>query len=228
MNLKSYLRGIGAGILVTAAVFLISGINDDKTMTDAQIVARAKELGMVESTTLASASNVITPSAEAIETTETDTSDAAKDDDASTDATDSAATDDEATASTDTTDKAADVATTDENNDDAVTDEDGTELVDAMPSKAVEEEISTNTNSDDSKPATTAGSDNIVIVVNSGDGSDTVARKLYDAGVVPNAHEFDLFLMANGYDRKITTGNHIISKDMTNDEIGKNLVSSTR
>ena len=35
MNLKSYLRGIGIGILVTAAVFIISGASDKKgTMTD--------------------------------------------------------------------------------------------------------------------------------------------------------------------------------------------------
>ena len=53
MNLKSYLRGIGIGILVTAAVFLVSGSSNEKEMTDAQIKARAKELGMIEQVTLA-------------------------------------------------------------------------------------------------------------------------------------------------------------------------------
>ncbi len=52
MNLKSYLRGIGIGILVTAAVFIISGASDKKgTMTDEMIKQRAKELGMVEAST---------------------------------------------------------------------------------------------------------------------------------------------------------------------------------
>ena len=74
----------------------------------------------------------------------------------------------------------------------------------------------------------TANADTVTIVVYSGEGSDTVAKKLYEAGVVPNAYEFDAFLMSNGYDRRITTGNHVISKNATNEEIGKNLVSSTR
>lgn len=46
MNLKIYLRGLGVGIIVTALVLGLSGRNH--TMTDAQIKARAAELGMVE------------------------------------------------------------------------------------------------------------------------------------------------------------------------------------
>ena len=64
MNLKSYLRGIGIGILVTCAVFIISGAGDKKPdMSDDMIKARAKELGMVEvASTLADVgNNAVTP-----------------------------------------------------------------------------------------------------------------------------------------------------------------------
>ena len=65
MNLKSYIRGIGIGILVTTAIFLVSGVNDKKGgMTDAQVIARAKELGLVESTTLSEINNDVTPAIE--------------------------------------------------------------------------------------------------------------------------------------------------------------------
>ena len=47
MKLKYYLRGLGIGIVVTAAVLAISFQNKNE-MTDAQIKERAAELGMVE------------------------------------------------------------------------------------------------------------------------------------------------------------------------------------
>lgn len=40
----------------------------------------------------------------------------------------------------------------------------------------------------------------------SGDDSGTVSRKLYNAGLVDSASEFDAFLMQHGYDKKIRVG----------------------
>ena len=51
MKLKYYLRGLGIGIAVTAAVLMLAG-GGKKSLTDEEIIARAKELGMVESVTL--------------------------------------------------------------------------------------------------------------------------------------------------------------------------------
>lgn len=54
MNLKFYLRGLGIGIIVTAIIMLVISYQNRTTLTDAQIKARAAELGMVdESTSLA-------------------------------------------------------------------------------------------------------------------------------------------------------------------------------
>jgi len=54
MKLKYYLRGLGTGIAVTALMIGISSIaSSQKTMSDEEVIVRAKELGMVERTVLA-------------------------------------------------------------------------------------------------------------------------------------------------------------------------------
>lgn len=47
-RLKYYLRGLGIGIIVTAVIMGVSAGKKPAELTDAQIVARAKELGMVD------------------------------------------------------------------------------------------------------------------------------------------------------------------------------------
>lgn len=51
MKLKYYLRGLGIGILVTTVILSLAGVGR-KNMTDEEVVKRAKELGMAESTLL--------------------------------------------------------------------------------------------------------------------------------------------------------------------------------
>lgn len=51
----------------------------------------------------------------------------------------------------------------------------------------------------------------IEIQINKGDGSGVVAQKLYEAGVVEDAREFDEFLMQNGYDKKLNVGVKVIN-----------------
>ncbi len=51
MKWKYYLRGLGIGILVTTVILSLAGIGR-KNMTDEEVIKRAKELGMVESTLL--------------------------------------------------------------------------------------------------------------------------------------------------------------------------------
>ena len=48
MRLKYYLRGLGIGIVVTAMIMGVSANGKTESLTDAQIIARAKELGMVD------------------------------------------------------------------------------------------------------------------------------------------------------------------------------------
>lgn len=48
MKLKSYLRGLGVGIVVTTIILVIAFKGRNKTMTDAEVRSRAYQLGMVE------------------------------------------------------------------------------------------------------------------------------------------------------------------------------------
>lgn len=256
MNLKSYLRGIGVGILVTAAVFLISGRNDkNASMTDAQIIARAKQLGLVEATTVADAgkhkeeaasneSNADKSESKAVDNKTESKNDAVEKTDAtkedkSTEKTD-AGKEDKSSEKADVTkeDKSSEKAdATKENKStekaDATKDDKSTEKADVTKEdktsgKTDETKTEVKKDTADNKKEQTASADEIIIVVNPGDGSDTVAKKFFDAGLVDNAHEFDLFLMEKGYDRKITVGNHKIKKNATKDEMGINLITSTK
>ena len=51
MNLKYYLRGLGIGIMVTAVIMSVAADNKKQELSDAEIKARAAQLGMVEEST---------------------------------------------------------------------------------------------------------------------------------------------------------------------------------
>ena len=205
MNLKSYLRGIGIGILVTAAVFIISGASDKKgTMTDEMIKQRAKELGMVESsTTVADVSDTkVKPTVEVIEKKEPEN---------------------EVT-------KAAKADENEPEEDVKAKDEPTPEPTPEVTPEPTPEPTPDPTPEPTPEPTKAAeiSSDTAFIEVNSGDGSDTVSRKLEQIGIIDDAASFDKYLISQGYDRKITTGKHVFKSDDTDEAIAKNLVSSTK
>ena len=51
MKLKYYLRGLGIGIVVTVFV-MMAALGNKQPMTDEEVMARAKELGMIENSVL--------------------------------------------------------------------------------------------------------------------------------------------------------------------------------
>lgn len=63
------------------------------------------------------------------------------------------------------------------------------------------------------------------ITVSSGDGSDTVARKLYEAGLISDVAAYDRYLCQNGYDKKICTGVKTIPAGAGEAEIAKILTT---
>ena len=222
MRLKSYLRGIGIGILVTAAIFLVSGGGkSDSSLTDEQIKERARELGMTEQITL------VEPTSTAGEVK------ALVKDDTVTEAPKAeptkAADEKKAEVTKAADEKKAEVT--------KVADEKKAEPTKAADEKKAEPTKAVDEKKDETKPADEKkeepvpeeiDSKVVIIVVNSGDSSDTVSRKLFEAGVVADAKEYDRYLMENGYDRTITVGNHKISVTASKEEIAKNLVSPTR
>lgn len=221
MERKYYLRGLGIGIAVTA---IIMGIvhPGGKTMTDKEIIARAKELGMVENTVLSDTIDEDTKKENTDENTAGDSAvtdqsqnktsqDSAKVDDAVQTAGDNVSVD-ETDAQKDTDDAEA------ENGADRPDD------VDATPDST--EDVETETESEEEEePADTheiiTSAAIKTITVNSGDGSYTVAKKLADVGVVTSAETFDTFLCQNGYDKRLRTGTFSIPADASDEQIAR-------
>lgn len=242
MERKYYLRGLGVGIAVTAIIMGIA-LSGDQKMTDDEIIARAKELGMVENTVLAA------PDGEEAGEENTDIQD-------ETDSTDAAIMtgQDHTTADGAVADAGSEAAPADsaEPADEAKAPADNAESVDEVKNSAdnvePEEEpqneaASAQDNSDkaaavndhkeeqaerDGKADTPEKAKEIItsaavktITVNHGDGSYTVAKKLEDVGVVTSAITFDTFLCQNGYDKRLRTGTFSIPADASDEQIAR-------
>ena len=199
MKLRYYLRGLGLGILVTAAFFIASNSKD--TMTDAEVKARAKELGMIENTVLTDleSSTEVKESIVEVESSEVET---------------------EIEVST------VEETTVMESTIEETTMEETTTVAELETEEDTNNKIAVENK--ENEPASTdikntGNGTEVIVTVNRGDGSDTVARRLQELGVIPDAGEFDRFLMQNGYDRKISTGEHIIPANASWDEIGRTL-----
>ncbi len=65
----------------------------------------------------------------------------------------------------------------------------------------------------------------IVVTIEKGNSSAEVSKKLYEAGLIVSADEYDSFLTTNGYDRRLSAGEHKIPLDADEETIAKILCS---
>lgn len=216
MERKYYLRGLGLGIVVTAIIMGIVA-SRSRTMTDSEIVARAKELGMVENTVLSEMHedepDSLPEVGEADEngTTE-DNSQTPESEQSNLPASETVQEEAEVLPVTGKEEQP------DSTNQTGTSAEDPEDEPDAAVRPAEWEEGSVqeeNTNDIITSAAIKT------ITVNSGDGSHTVAKKLADAGVVISADDFDAFLCQYGYDKKLRTGTFSIPADASDEQIAK-------
>lgn len=182
----------GLGIGIVVTAIIMSFTRQPEKLTDAQIKMRALELGMVEESVLA---------------------DLQKD---------------------------KETASNEEHNIPAFEDIVEVEVEDEESENKVEEETEVETDSNiegssdaesdvetDVEEDTSAVKDDsvvehyILISVEGGNDSFTVSEKLYEAGLVNSATEFNQYLVRNGYDRRLRTGNHEIPADATEEEMAK-------
>lgn len=192
MKLKYYLRGLGIGILVTTVILSLAGVGR-KNMTDEEVVKRAKELGMVESTLLSdlpdqTKTDEVRPTEPEIslqpETSEPE-----------------AGPEPEESASTPET---------------PVAPEETPEAPEETPVAPEETPVSP----EDGNPDTPTG-ETVTLVIGRGESSTTVSKNLKKAGIVEDAAAFDRFLCNNGYDKKIITGTYEIPYGASEEEIAK-------
>ena len=199
MKLKYYLRGLGIGIAVTALVLTLAG-GGKESLTDEEIIARAKELGMVESVTLSQLADGKTS------------------EEVSEDISEMSSEEDSENAISEGED--ASLVTSEEAE---VSEEIGSENTEGASDTEISEETDSeeNTSESDSEVTTEANSESqtseiideyVIVEVGAGDGSDTVSRKLEALGMVEDAMMYDDFLCANGYDKILQTGKHEIPR----------------
>lgn len=229
MKLRYYLRGLGIGIVITALLMGFTKGVAKETLSDDEIIARAEALGMVQSSVLSSDLNHEEQGEDGVTVsynTALDEPDiAALPDGAGTDQTGDAA----GVVDTEATDKTADAADTVDSEKVADAAGDSEKVADATGDSEGSTKASDTDVADNSTKATdTTGAATITVTINSGDGSDTVARRLTELGVITDAGDFDRYLCQNGYDKKLATGNHEINAGAGYQEIAEILIKRTK
>ena len=216
MKLRYYLRGLGIGIVVTAIVMSFTGKKEE--LTDAEIKIRATQLGMVEKSVLAdiqkeNESNKETnkeetpvenvPEAEhkVDEENVQHTTENSEETNVQ-----NATENSEETNVQNTTENSEEtnVQNTTENPEDTVSDT-NVENVDVTGNVTNVEDVE----------------NYIVISVNQGNGSEIVSQRVFEAGLVNSALDYNKYLVTNGYDRRLRVGNHEIPVGATEEEIAK-------
>lgn len=224
MERKYYLRGLGLGIVVTAVIMGMA-LSGQKNMTDEEVIARAKTLGMVENTESMLLSDAAAQEDdEAQEAEETEqvadpaeqepqeavTEEAVMEENSQADVSEGDNTEEE-----DSEDTQA--VTSAQKSDPA--EQDAEEAADAKQPETDASEAQT-----EQAAAETESTDNqqeVTITIVSGDSSYSVAKKLADAGIVLTAESYDAYLCANGYDKKLRTGTFTIPKTASDEQIAR-------
>ena len=217
MKLKYYLRGLGIGIVVTAVVMSFTGKKEE--LTDAEIKFRAAQLGMVEKNVLAD-----------IQKEKEDLTETNKEEDIV-----------ESVPENDDTIVAENNQDTIEHSEETVTSTENTETEEPLIN--IEEESISDTETEpenvteEPEEESNPDADNeqegeiiqeaekvenyIIIKVERGNGSEIVSRRVFEAGLVNSASDYNKYLVSNGYDRRLRVGNHEIPADATEEEIAK-------
>lgn len=200
MNLKSYSRGIGAGLIVAALVLGVG--NKVEKMSDADVRKRARELGMIESSTL------VDKNSETLVSTEEVKAEKPKEEENTTSVSEDVSSNEESVL-------LIDGNAPEEKEPDEVT------VPPILPEE--EEEITPppiNPMPED-ETGFTESEDGVEIKVIHGDSSVSVSRRMYEAGLVESAVEFDKYLCEHGYDKVVCVGTYKIPFGLTFDEMAQ-------
>ena len=186
MNVKSYLKGIGVGMIVASLILIIAG-NINNRMSDADVIKRAKELGMVE----ASAVNQSTETVVAANTEETKEN--------------AEAETKENSAETSTVETTEDITVVENNTTDTDTDtSEDTKPEDANVSEDNSEDSNVTEDTTDIVKENTG--ETVKVEVRSGMSSESVSLAVKNAGLVDDDTEFNKYLCENGYDKRLRVG----------------------
>ncbi len=215
MNLRSYLRGIGAGLIVASLVFYVGlKINDRKPEeaidkeTLAQSVLEA-EKEVTESVDIEDAGVHVIEEGNAVDENGKITESVSE-------RTEAEETDFNSGADNNTPVEAEEEPESEVN---------GSGKQEALETKGGEEPaISEHINPlPEGEEGFVAGEDTVDITIVRGDSSVSVSRRLFEAGLIESAVEFDQYLCKNGYDKRISVGNYEIPYGLDFEEIAKTI-----
>lgn len=204
------MRGIGVGMFVTALILIIARINTKAEISDAEIISRAHELGMIESDSLSLSAA-------------TENSDVSDQDQGSGSNLYPVLvpTGDQSQPDTQTD---ADIQT----DTGTQTDPDSQADSDVQTQPDVQPDDTSAAQPDDQTDADTqpAQVDYVILQVERGNSSNVVAEKLQRLGVIDNAKDFDNYLVNNGYANRISVGTFQIPIDSSYEWIAKKITNS--
>ena len=215
-----YLRGLGLGMIVTALVLSFGVKSENKTMTDAEVRARAKELGMVEESE--KLKDAVSKEAVNGEEAAAEVTDSANEDEPAEEVTEPnevkkpEATKDDAGKSEEVTEEPVKESSPEEKVED---DKDAAEIDNKK--EEIKEAARDEKKSEDDKSKKPYS-----LKIERGYSSDRVAGILEDAGVIDNAAAFDRYLCGNGYDKKISVGSYQIPKGADYSTVAKLITNS--
>ncbi len=243
MEKKYYFRGLGLGIIVTAVIMGIAlpGGTKKREMTDDEVIARAKELGMIEDSRLLEPTGEDPDSEDAAAEPEEPVrkdialkaeaeaaagkTDEAKVPDPSGTAPAAAAeqkptVDTPEPAQTVTSAASSETRPKPDTNEMTKQDDDVSPAPDAAEGDDDADPVPGGTGGNrGTNQASAAGTKSVTIV--GGDGSYTVAKKLETAGLVSSAASYDTYLCEHGYDKKLRTGTFQIPEGATDEQIAR-------
>lgn len=232
MEKKYYFRGLGLGMIVTAVIMgiALSGGTKKREMTDEEVIARAKELGMIEDTRLLEPSDeeekepedgetaadtpvkkdvAVKPEAEQKPTV--DTPEPVQ--------TPTSVSPAETKPAQETTSAAGAEKPKADTNEMNKQDDDGESAQVKAEEDETEKPSSAGTEESGGASAPSSGTKSVTIV--GGDSSYTIAKKLEAAGVVSSASSYDTYLCEHGYDKKLRAGTFQIPAGATEEQIAK-------
>lgn len=224
MKLRYYLRGLGIGVIVTA--LLMGFVTREKLpLTDAEIKARARALGMVESDSMKlSDIQQTNPSKQdppgngsagsaPSESSEPPEQEPSEDDNTGSEPSESS----EPSEQEPSEDGSAGSAPPE-----------SSEPPEQEPSEdgSAGSEPPESQNPSEPDPSESAELQTVTFIVKSGYSSDRVSKLLKEAGLVENAGEFDRFLVKEGYANRISVGTYEIEVGASMERIAKIITRS--
>ena len=200
MKLKYYLRGLGIGIIITTIILSITFKADTPQMSDQEIIAKAKQLGMVmkeEDTTIGNTQNRQNneEDGQAVASTE--------------ESPDENAIQDTEAVDTEIVDTQEQEPQTENMQSDAV--QSGDVQPENTTDEAASENVEETQQEEEREPYT--------LVVRSGDVCRVICEKLQENGVIDDAEAFRRFLGQKGIASSISTGTYTVPYGLTYDEV---------